>query len=416
MSTATTNPSTPAPQAPKPTRDARPAEGRPQPAWLTVMIREVTMTVRRRSFQIATILTSLVIAGAVVAVSFFSGHTQSETVAVNGPQAAAVVEAAGQSAKASGAKVEFAVVQSQVPLDSVRDGSASLALVEATDGGGWTLAGNTSIDKGAQNLLTQAVQATTVEQRAEAAGTDWAKLTAGTEVRTELLNGDSERAAMSMAVGYVFSMLFYLSALMFGMPIATSIVEEKSSRVVEILAAAIPLRSLLAGKIAATTVLAVLQLSLYVSVGLIALSVTPSDLGFVNVIFSTAGWFLVFFLAGFLILAGAFAAVGAMCARAEDVQPVQTPVTVLLMASLFIGLLAKGTLLAVASFVPVVSSVAMPVRMLQGDVPLWQTLLSLAITLATAYLVMRLGARIYRRAVLHTGGRLSWREAMSLRA
>jgi ABC-2 type transport system permease protein len=161
--------------------------------------------------------------------------------------------------------------------------------------------------------------------------------------------------------------------------------------------------------------LALGQLALYVATGLVALSLSPADLGFMSVILSSSGWFLVFFVTGFLIVTAVYAALGAMAQKAEDLQSSQTPIMVLLMITLFAGMLAKDLWLVVASYVPVVSSVAMPVRMLQTSVPLWQTLVSLALSLATALLLIRLGGKIFRLAVLHTSGALGFKAALALK-
>ena len=227
------------------------------------------------------------------------------------------------------------------------------------------------------------------------------------------MEGDSENAGLASAVGFIFSFLFYMATIIFGMAIATSVLEEKQNRVVEILATAIPIRQLLYGKVAGNTVLAIVQLALYGGAALVAMNVTGSAemLGF---IIPVSGWFLVFFLVGFLILAAGWAMLGSMASRSEDLNSSSTPVMAVIFAALFAGIFAKGQLLVLASFVPVVSSVAMPIRMLSTEVPLWQTLLSLALALAAAYGLLVFSARIYRRAVMQSGGALTLRKAMKL--
>src|SRR6185312_11067178 len=142
--------------------------------------------------------------------------------------------------------------------------------------------------------------------------------------------GDSERNSMAMVMGFIFSFLFYMSAMIFGMPIANSVVEEKQNRVVEILATAIPIRQLLAGKILGNMILAMGQLCLFVGIGLLALNMMPTPVPFISVVFATAGWFLAFFVAGFLILAAVWAALGAMASRTEDLQQSTGPVIMVL--------------------------------------------------------------------------------------
>ena len=133
-------------------------------------------------------------------------------------------------------------------------------------------------------------------------------------------------------------------------------------------------------------------------------------------IIPASGWFLLFFLVGFLILASLWAMIGSMASRSEDLNNSSGPVLTIIIVALFAGLFAKGQLLVVASYVPVISTVAMPVRMLSAEVPLWETLLSLAVALAAAYALLRFGERIYRRAVMQSGGALTLRKAMKLEA
>ncbi len=203
-----------------------------------------------------------------------------------------------------------------------------------------------------------------------------------------------------------------MAAIIFGLQIVNSVVEEKQNRVVEILATAIPIRQLLYGKVLGNTILAMVQLALYGGAALLALNLTgTSDL--VGGIIPASGWFLVFFLFGFLILAAMWAVLGSLASRPEDLNNSSAPVLALILAALGAGLFATGQLLVVASYVPVVSSVAMPIRMLNTEVALWEPILSLVIALAAAAALIHLGEKIYRRAVMQPGA-LSLRKAMKL--
>ena len=183
---------------------------------------------------------------------------------------------------------------------------------------------------------------------------------------------------------------------------------------VEILASAIKLRELLAGKILGNIILALGQLLLFLGVGLAAAWLSPLQIPFLGVVSQVATWFVVFFLAGFLVLAGFWAALGALATRTEDLQQSSGPVITLLIAILFVGIYAKGTVLTIASYVPIVSSVAMPIRLLTGQVPWWEPVISLVIVIGFCWLVLVFAERIYRRAVMHTGGTLSLRKALEL--
>ncbi|MFH5824157.1 ABC transporter permease [Georgenia sp. AZ-5] len=181
------------------------------------------------------------------------------------------------------------------------------------------------------------------------------------------------------------------------MTIANSVLEEKQNRVVEILATAIPIRQLLYGKVLGNSLLALAQIALYAVVGLVAVNVTgvAGDIGW---ILSASGWFIAFFVAGFAALASVWAVLGSLASRSEDLQSNTGPVIGVILVALFAGLFAEGTWLVAASYVPVISSVAMPIRMLGGDVPVWEPIVSLLVTVVAAYLLLRLGERIYQRS------------------
>lgn len=391
------------------------------PAWAIVTLREVMVKARDRGYLISTVVTLVLIVGAVVFNAYMSSRTTDYTVAVTSMQSTAlenpaeeIVNAANEAGQADGGNTRFEAISADTAEQAqelVRSGEADAALLAAFDG--WTLTGNEELSTELQQGIADALRDYALEFNAAGAGTTPEALLEGSEFQTALLNGNAENALLATVVGFVFSFLFYMASIIFGMAIANSVLEEKQNRVVEILATAIPIRQLLYGKVAGNTLLAMIQLALYGGAALLALNLTDTaDL--VGSIIPASGWFLVFFLAGFLILASAWAMLGSMASRSEDLTNSSTPVMTVIIAALFAGMFAKGQLLVIASYVPVISSVAMPIRMLGSEVPLWETLLSLAIALAAAYALLRFGEKIYRRAVMQSGGALTLRKAIKL--
>lgn len=404
---------TTAPRTETPTPVAERA-GAVQRPWLVVAVREVMVKLRDRNFLISTLVTVVMIAAGIGISSYFSSRTTEHTVAVVDGTGTQIAAAAHEivSADDSGDSVEATEYPDDAAArEAVEAGDVDAALLGTGDG--WTLVGDTEVDEGLGRAVTEAVAATVLEANARAAGTTTAELTAGSAVTTELLEGDADRATMQQIVGFVFAFLFYMAAIVFGMAIAQSVLEEKQNRVVEILATAIPIRQLLYGKVVGNSVLALAQIALYAVVGLIGLNVagTAGDIGW---ILGASGWFIVFFVVGFVALAAVFAVLGSLASRTEDLQSNTGPIMGVIMVATFAGIFATGTLLTVASYVPVVSSVAMPVRMLSEDVPAWEPAVSLALTAVTAYLLVRLGERVYQRAVLQGGTALTWRQALRL--
>ena len=129
---------------------------------------------------------------------------------------------------------------------------------------------------------------------------------------------------------------------------------------------------------------------------------------------SAVAWYLVYFIAGFLALACVWAVAGSLASRQEDLQSTTTPLTMTLMLVYFAGIFASGTIKTVLSFVPVVSSVLMPSRMISGEASLWELLVALVLNLVFAALTVLGGEKIYRRSLLQTQGVISYRQALKL--
>ena len=230
----------------------------------------------------------------------------------------------------------------------------------------------------------------------------------------QLLDDSGPDAFLSYLVALGFGIVFFASAMTFGSTIAQSVVEEKSTRVIEVLLSAIPTRALLAGKILGTSLLAYAQIALVVAVALLAISITGQSelLGGLS---APIGWFAIFFVFGFVLLASLFAATAALVSRQEDIASTTTPVTLLVTLPYFLVIFFNSNelVLGIMSYVPFSSPIAMPLRLFLGSAQWWEPLLSLAILIATTLAMIALGARIYENALLRLGSRVPWREALS---
>ena len=225
-------------------------------------------------------------------------------------------------------------------------------------------------------------------------------------VLPESVSGNADGAILAAIMAFAISFLFYISSLVFGYTLANSVVEEKQSRIVEIIATKIPVRALLAGKVLGNTVLAVGQMAMYVGVGLIGLSFTKYS-QYLPGLSGPMVWFIVFFLVGFVLLACLWAVAGALASRLEDIQSTGSPLTFLVLAVFFGAALLSGTPMTVMSFVPPFSAVLMPTRLLEGSAAWWEATIALALLVAAAGLVVLVAERLYRRALLQTQGRVS---------
>ena len=293
---------------------------------------------------------------------------------------------------------------------SVRSGKVDAALVPSDRG--YEVVGDDEIDDVTSQALSATVATAVLDQNARALDVDLDRLQAGTAVDERLLDPGSKDSGMRKIAAFVFVLVFYVTALGSGMMIAQSVTQEKESRVVEILAAAVPIRALLWGKIAGNTVLAIGQVVLLVATGAVALLLTGrgDDL---RVVGPAMGWYVVFFVLGFVALASLWSVAGSLASRQQDLQATTMPGQVLLFAPYILAVTAGEGVKTVVSMLPVVSTMMMPARMAEGPVPGWQVAVAILTTLVAALLMVRVGAAAYERTLLRTGNRIGYREALT---
>lgn len=380
-------------------------------AWALVARREILIKLTDKGFIIGTLLTLAILGGWLGFTAYDAERTSSYavvTTAEDAPMGATL--AASATAIDEKVQVTASTVSDAVEAEAaVREGEAD-GFLHATDGG-WVLT-TESGQGGLLRVTQQAVRAAVIDQQARELGTTATELEAGSVVTEHFLVGDAERAGLARAIGFAMSLLFFMAALMYGLQIANSVVEEKQSRIVEIIATSIPVRHLLAGKVLGNTVMAILQIILYVGVGLIGLSFTQFG-AFIPALGGPVGWFIVFFTTGFVALAALWAVAGSLASRVEDLQSTTAPLSYLIMGIYFGSFFLSGTAKVIASFVPPLSAVLMPMRILEGGVPIWQPILAIVLMLAFALATIVIGERLYRRSLLQSGGRVSLRQAWS---
>ncbi|MGW9585428.1 ABC transporter permease [Microbacterium sp. NPDC055455] len=230
----------------------------------------------------------------------------------------------------------------------------------------------------------------------------------------ELLNPDEGNAALGYIAAVGFGIVFLLAASLFGGTIAQSVVEEKQTRVVELLISAIPVRSLLAGKVIGNTILAMGQILILAAIAVIGLTVTDQT-ALLQGLGGPIAWFAIFFLFGFILLASLFAAAASMVSRQEDIGSTTMPLTMLVMAPYFLVIFFNDNpvVLAIMSYVPFSAPVGMPMRIFLGQAQWWEPLVSIAILIATCVAAILIAARIYQNSLLRMGGRVKLSEALA---
>jgi ABC-2 type transport system permease protein len=207
------------------------------------------------------------------------------------------------------------------------------------------------------------------------------------------------------ALPFVFAGLLVFGIMIGGQTLLTQTIEEKSSRVIEVLLSAVSPLELMAGKILGQMAVSMLVLALYILIGLALLS-SFAMLGLLDPLLIV--YLIVFFLVGYLVFASVFAAVGAAVTEMREAQSLMTPIMLALMAPwFFAGPIGRdpNTAFSVAmSLIPPVNTFAMMVRLASTTPPpFWQVALSVGIGVVSALAAMWFAAKVFKVGLLLHG-------------
>ncbi len=371
------------------------------PIWLVAQ-REISMKLRSKAFLISTGILMLAILASILIGGLLSASSSAPKVAVVSSTASVV----GTGTPGSALEVTEAASADDAQ-QLVRDGEVDAAILPSgtvQPTGGAAISGGEAIP--GQAALDYEIVAL------ESSPTNILPLLS-VQPSVVLLDPSSNDGFLTYLIGIAFGLVFFMSAITFGTTIAQSVVEEKQTRVVEILLSTITARQLLAGKVIGNSILAFGQTAVIAVIAAVGLTATGQ-----SALLGTLGpaivWFVVFFVFGFVLLAALYAATAALVSRQEDVGSVTSPVTMLVMLPYFLVIFfnSNPTVMAVMSYVPFSAPVGMPLRLFLGDAQWWEPLLSLAILLASTAVVIAIGSRMYSNSLLRTGSRVKLSEAL----
>jgi ABC-2 type transport system permease protein len=235
-------------------------------------------------------------------------------------------------------------------------------------------------------------------------------------LKFETLESGGVSSTLDYFTGLIISIIMFMMLMTPVQYIAMGVVEEKSSRIVEILLTSLKPWQLLGGKVIGLGVISLVNLIAMVAVGLGVSAATGmlSDLpeGTTSAAISSIGWWLIAF-ALFGTLAGG---VGSLVSRQEESGSVLTPLimslTLSYLGAIFLLNAPTSTFAEVLSIVPPFSGIAMPTRMAITEVPAWQIGLSGVLLALAAAGALALGSQLYKRSVLYTGSRMKLTEAL----
>jgi ABC-2 type transport system permease protein len=385
---------------------------RGRPAIALVARREITQRVREKSFLVSMAVTVvLVVLVAVVPPLFGFGGRKSYTIGVADAPSLAVATAAERGAAAFDADLKVRRLPAESSNQALADGTIDAVL---SSGG---LQAEEQPDPALLGILETARREVAQAQALKRAGLSDAEVQRALNPPalkvTTAKPVDPERDRKG-TFAFVAVLALYAQLLTFGYLLASGVVEEKASRVVEVLLATIRPRDLLAGKIVGLGVLGFGQMLVIAAAGLAAATATGALDVNGDVVVAAAlavGWFVL----GYAFYAGLFACAGALVPRQEELQASMTPLTMLILVSFFLAFAVldnpDGTLAHVTSVIPFTAPMTMPPRIALGEAPVLEIVAAFAITAVSAAALVPLSGRIYSGAVLQTGSSVKLRDA-----
>jgi ABC-2 type transport system permease protein len=226
--------------------------------------------------------------------------------------------------------------------------------------------------------------------------------------------GEQEEGPMGGMIAFAATILLFIAVQFNGNSLLTGAIEEKSSRVVEVLLGAVRPWQLLSAKLIALTLLSLAQIGLLVAVALgtnqaVGAFEVPPATG------ATVAVSLAMVVVGFTFFAALYTVAGAMASSVEDAQGTAGPLAFLLVGVYMVVIFAvipapDSTLSQVLTYLPPTAPFTVPARVALGAIPGWQVGVAILVTLTSTVITLRLAARLYSAAILG-GGKLTWREA-----
>ncbi|MDI2128709.1 ABC transporter permease [Yinghuangia seranimata] len=401
------------------TRTAPAAESRAR-FWHAVRLvarREFTERIRDRGFLMSVgVMLAILLAAVAIPAAVGRGGDGEYKVAFSGPQQAQLGNAATAQARLLDVDLTVATFpDADAARKAVKDGDAD-ALV-----GDGRITVNRELPDKLAAVLQSAYASVERGNRLAAQGFDVAAVDKALEFQPlakQTLDPDADEREARKGIAVLGTIMLYGMLMLFCMWVANGVVEEKSSRIVEILMATVPARALLTGKIIGIGLLGLLQMALTATVGLTAASAVGT-IDLTAAMVYPAVLVVAWFVLGYAIYACMFAAAASRVSRMEDLQNVITPMTTVLISSFFIAISlgqSDNTFARVLAYIPPFSAMLQPIQTAGGDLAVWQNLLAAALSVLALFGLVGAAARMYEGAVLRTGGKVSLKDAWGTRS
>jgi ABC-2 type transport system permease protein len=374
--------------------------------------REFVERIRDKGFMVSTGITLLILVVFIGAGALLGDQTRFDLGAV------------GEASRSLGARVADAAAERDVEVTvspfasraaaerAVRAGDVDAAVVDE---------GTVLVKTETTSDLVGLIQSVSAGDRSraalEAAGLTTQEVDAALQqppLRVTALEPVDQRHRENATVAFIGVLALYGQLFAYGYWVAAGVVEEKASRVIEVLLATVRPSQLLRGKILGIGLLGLFQLLLIGALGF-GVARLAGTLEFPSGALAVLGVVLGWFVLGFFFYATLFAVAGSIVSRQEDLQSTMTPLSLLIIGAFFIGIAANqdpsSTLAVVASLLPPSAPLVMPSRIVLGEATAWQVLLSVALSIGATIALVPVATRIYARGALR-GGKLRLRQAL----
>ena len=383
--------------------------------WL-VARREILERGRSRGFILSVLFTTLIVVGSFVLPAIIFGGPDVAKIGVVQPAPPTLESTISTVASGVDRQIEF---RPYPDLESARSALQAGELAAVIDvpadlsGPGQVLY-KEEPDQFLQSIVGSAVVA--LRSQELLSGIDPSALAAAREPPQAVAldpQSDADRARFVFA--NIGAVLVLVGIFSFGFTVLTGVVEEKQSRVVEVVLSTVRPRDLLMGKVLGIGILGLFQLAVFLLAAAIAAKVTDRFV-LPETTPTAIAMLAVWFILGYTLYSTALGFLGALASRMEEASNASTPVTMVAMLSYFVAIFAvladpNGTVATVATFIPPMAPFVVPLRSAFDAIPPWQLAASIVLTLAFIYVLFTIGARVYAGAVLQTAGRIKLRDA-----
>jgi ABC-2 type transport system permease protein len=389
-------------------------------SWQAVSLvagREIRTKMRSKAFIITTVATLVLLIGFALVMKTAGGGSDA-TVGFT-QQNAALAQPLKTVADTVGESVDTQTVPSeQAGRDKVADESLDALVVG--DGQTVRVVVKKDIDDGLRNAFNVLAGQVALNQEITRLGGDPTQVNAAVadaSVEVEELEEPYPYDPQQLVLGIIAGVLIFMSLQINGQMVAQGVVEEKSSRVVELLLSTIRPWQLMAGKVLGIGLVGLVQMAVIGGGGMaaaVALDVLTIS---TDAAVGTVVWLVVWYLLGFLMYSLVFASLAALVSRQEDIGGVIAPALMFVILGYVLGISVlpsdpDNSMVEGFSLIPVFAPTMMPIRLAMGGVPAWEAALSVGLVVALIPALVWLAGKIYANAVMRSGARVKLTDAL----